>query len=119
MTGIAGMTQTLPHEFAELQPFAAKWAKPTEYERAAERRGATPKQLNAFYEAVILRLPEILERIDRYPLGAVAGADRLLFHMILSLAEVAPHVEFYKSDSNVPFAFKEERMFGVHSGIAD
>lgn len=119
MTGNAAMTEMLPQEFAELQPFAGKWAKPTEYERAAERRTATPQQLGTFYDAVLPRLPEILERIDRYPLGAVAGADRLLFHMILSLAEIAPHVEFYKSDPHVPFAFKEERMFGLHSGIAD
>ncbi len=119
MTEHAAMTQILPQEFAELQPFVGKWAKPTEYERAAERRAATPEQLNAFYGAILFRLPEILERIDRHPLGAVAGADRLLFHMTLSLAEIAPHVEFYKSDPHVPFAFKEERMLGLHSGIAD
>ncbi|MEI9995313.1 MAG: hypothetical protein WDM91_12015 [Rhizomicrobium sp.] len=119
MTGTAVMTGILPQEFAELQPFAGKWAKPTEYERAAERRSATPEQLKAFYDAILLRLPDILERIDRYPLGEVTGGDRLLLHMALSLAEIAPHVEFYKSDPHVPFAFKEERMFGMHSGIAD
>ncbi len=101
MTGNAAMTGILPQEFAELQPFAGKWAKPTEYERAAERRTATPEQLNAFYDAVLLRLPEILERIDRYPLGEVAGGDRPLFHMALSLAEIAPKVELYKPDPHV------------------
>jgi hypothetical protein len=109
----------LPHELADLTPFVAKWAKPTEYERAAARRSAAPEELDAFYQAVLPRLPVILERVDAYPLGAVKGVDRVLFHLALALAEVAPHVEFYKSNPNVPFAFREDRMFGVHSGIAD
>ena len=37
--------------------------------------------------------PEILERANRYPLGAIEGSDRHLFHIALSLCEVAPHVE--------------------------
>jgi|ERR1051326_1714875 hypothetical protein len=113
------MTNSLPPGFAELETFAAKWAKPTEYERAAARRASSPDELNAFYVAALKRLPEILERIDHYALDKVEGADRQLYHIALALAEVAPHVEFYKSNPNVPFAFREDRMFGVHSGVAD
>lgn len=113
------MTISLPQDFADLQPFADKWAKPTEYERAAERRSATPEQLKAFYDVALRRLPEILERADRHPLGNITGADRHLFHIALSLAEVAPHVEFYKSDPRVPFAFREERLRGFHCATAD
>ncbi len=113
------MTTILPKEFADLQPFAEKWAKATEYERAAARRNATPAELKAFYDAAFARLPEILKRVDGYPLGGLRGADSHLFHLALSLAEVAPHVEFYKSDPRVPYAFSEERLMGVHCGTAD
>lgn len=110
---------TLPPEFPDLQPFAEKWALPTEDERAAARRSARPDELKTFYDAMLVRMPEILERMDRYPLGQVEGADSHLFHMALSLAEVAPHVEFYKLNPNVPFAFNEMRMIGPHSSRRD
>lgn len=110
---------TLPQEFPELQPYADKWAGATEDERAAARRSASPAELKAFYDAVIRRLPEILKRVDAYPLGKVAGADQHLFHMALALAEVAPHVEFYKCNPAVPFAFAETRMFGTHAATPD
>jgi hypothetical protein len=113
------MNIALPEGFADLLPYADKWAKPTEYERTAERRMATPEQLNLFYDAALKRLPEILERIDRYPLGHVEGADQHLFHMALSLAEIAPHVELYKSNPQVPYAFNEERLRGFHCGVPD
>ncbi len=109
----------LPGEFAELQPFAEKWGLPTEDERAIARRSSRPDELKAFYDAMMLRLQEILDRVDRYPLGKVEGADQRLFYMALALAEVAPHVEFYKLNPNVPFAFKETRMIGTHSSTPD
>jgi hypothetical protein len=113
------MAIALPKEFADLQPFADKWALPTENDRAAERRRSKPDELKSFYDATFRRLPDIIKRVDQYPLGKVQGADRHLFHMALSLAEVAPHVEFYKCDPAVPYAFQEDRMFGVHSANVD
>ncbi len=113
------MTISLPGEFSPLQPFADKWALATEYERAAERRRSTPNELRAFYDAGLPFLEAILERADRYPLGEIAGIDRQLFHIALSLAEIAPHVEFYGADPHVPFAFSEERMLGVHCDHPD
>jgi hypothetical protein len=110
---------TLPKEFADLEPFAAQWALATEDARAAARRAATPAELQSFYDAILRRLPEILKRVDAYPMNKVEGQDLPLFHMALSLTEVAPHVEFYKCDPNVPFAFKETRMFGTHAARAD
>jgi hypothetical protein len=111
------MSTKLPAEFADLEPFASKWAQPTEYERAAERRRSSPTELKAFYDAILSRLPDILAAVDRYPLGEVAGQELPLYYMALSLAEIAPHVEFYNLDPRVPFAFREERMLGRHCDI--
>lgn len=109
----------LPKEFADLQPFADTWACATEDARASARRSATSQELKSFYDAILPRLPEILKRVDQYPMGKIEGADQHLFHMALSLAEVAPHVEFYKSNPAVPYAFTETRMFGTHAATPD
>ena len=113
------MIANLPKGFEDLQPFVEKWALPTEYERAVARRSSRPDELKAFYDAICPRLQEILSRVDEYPLGKVEGNDKYLFYLALALAEVAPHVEFYKNDPNVPFAFDEERMIGTHCGVPD
>ena len=113
------MSTALPKQFASLAPFVAKWALATEYERAAERRRSTPEELKAFYDAALPLLPAMLARADKHPLGKVEGGDRQLFHMALSLAEIAPHVEFYRGDPRVPFAFEEERLAGFHCDRPD
>jgi len=83
------MSIRLPKQFAELQPFAATWALATEYERAAQRRRSQPHDLQAFYAAAIKKLPAILKRVDKYPLGKIEGVDVHLFRLALSLAEIA------------------------------
>ncbi|HEY0105171.1 MAG TPA: hypothetical protein VGB91_03735 [Rhizomicrobium sp.] len=113
------MTSSLPEEFSVLEPFAGRWALATEYERGAQRRRSTPAELQAFYDAILPLVPAILKRADRYPVGKVEGVDRTLFHMALSLVEIAPHVEFYHGNPLVPFAFQEDRMLGAHCADPD
>lgn len=113
------MSAALPEQFSALAPFIAKWALATEYQRAAERRRSTTEELKSFYDTALPLLPAMLARADKYPLGEVEGVDRQLFHMALSLAEIAPHVEFYRGDARVPFAFEEERLAGFHCDRPD
>jgi hypothetical protein len=113
------MSMAISAEYAELQPFVAKWARPTEDERAAERRSATPSQLQLFYDAMVPHMPRLLERMDQYPLGKIEGEDRVLFHLLMSLTEIAPHVELYKLNPLVPHAFTETRMLARHGATAD
>lgn len=113
------MSNTIPAEYAELQPFVAKWARSTEDQRAAERRSATPSELQSFYDAMVPHLPGLLELMDRYPLGKIEGEDRVLFHLLMSLTEIAPHVELYKLNPLVPHAFTETRMIAKHGATAD
>jgi hypothetical protein len=112
-------TNTLTGEFAPLQPFVQKWARSTEDERAAARRTATKQELQSFYDAVAPRIPALLDRVDEYPMGQIEGADRILYYLLLSLVEVAPHVELYKLSPLVPHAFTETRMIARHGATAD
>lgn len=113
------MTTVLPAEFATLAPFSSKWALATELERGIERRRSSAVELKAFYDAILPLIPSILKRADRYPVGKIAGADRDLFFMAMSLVEIAPHIEFYKGNPLVPFAFQENRMVGAHCSTPD
>ena len=100
-----------------LAPFLAKWAKPTEYERSDARRSSTAAELQAFYDAAVPHLPAILKKVDEYPVGQVPDDVKPLFYIALSLAEIAPNVEFYGNSPGIPFAFDESRLIGDHCAI--
>ncbi|SEK00708.1 hypothetical protein SAMN05518849_1264 [Sphingobium sp. AP50] len=84
----------LPKQFDELQVHAG-WCLATETERNIRRHACTIEELRAFADAVLPRVPQIVAYLDRQPLDAMPDVDKPLFHMLLSLAEIAPAVESY------------------------
>lgn len=112
------MTVTLPKPFAALEPFVADWALATQNERERKRLRSTRGELRAFYEAAQPLLGDILAYVDRYPLGEIPQAELPLYRMMLSLAEVAPHIELYGGDPKVPHSFAEERFIADHGAVA-
>lgn len=106
-------TKTLPAEFADLAPFI-DWALPSADERQTRRRTASRAELKAFYDAVLPRIDAILVAVDAYPLGSLPAEMGPLYHLALSLAEVAPHIELYGGAPGVPYAFEETRFVAVH-----
>ena len=107
--------KTLPAEFADLAPFI-DWALPTADERQTRRRTASREGIRAFYDAILPRIEAILETVDRHKLGNLPAELHPLYHMALSLAEVAPHIELYGGAPGVPYAFDEARFVAVHGG---
>ena len=108
-----------PAYAAAIAPYLSKWAKPTEYERADARRSSTPQEIQAFYDAAVPHLGEMLKKVDEYPIGHIPDEHKPVFHLLLSVAEVAPNVEFYKCNPGIPFAFEENRLVGGHCATAD
>ena len=53
-----------------------------------------------------------------FPLGELPPASARLFHLALSLAEVAPHIELYGGDPKVPYSFDEARFVADHGRVA-
>lgn len=104
---------------ADVAPFLPKWAKPTEYERASARRASTSAEIQAFYHAAVPHMKELLQRLDEFPLGKIPAHEKPYFYLLLSLAEVAPNVEFYKSSPKIPFSFEEDRLIGGHCATPD
>ena len=85
----------LPDAFAELAPFAG-WALEPERARTEKRAAASMDEIRAFYDAMILRIDDILAYLEDDFGGDMPTEARRLYLMSLSLAEIATLVEFYK-----------------------
>ena len=104
---------TVPAGFEALLPFA-KWNLPTADQRTKARREASSEELRALYDGVLPHLEAVLDACDAFPLGELPESHHGIFNIALSIAEIAPHVEFYRGAPGVPYAFEEERFVAVH-----
>ncbi len=104
---------TVPPGFEGLAKFA-KWDLPTADERYRTRREATGQELKDFYDGVLPHLEAILDECDKFPLGELPKSHQGIFNVALSMAEIAPHIEFYRGQPGVPYAFEESRFVAVH-----
>ncbi len=98
------MSRMLPLEFADLEPFAAKWCLATETERFERRLASPMEEIAAFYEAFFPRVEEAIEFCDEYPLDALPEDVDHLVRLIHSLVMVAMAVEIFKQPKTVDAA---------------
>ena len=59
-------------------------------------------------------LEALLDECDKFPLGELPQSHQGIFNVALSMAEIAPHIEFYRGQPGVPYAFEESRFVAVH-----
>jgi hypothetical protein len=85
----------LPEEFADLEPFAGKWCLPTEPERWACRHASSIEEMQQLYRAVSARYEDLLDFLDRYPLGGLPDEARALLHLAQSFVMVSFPVEVW------------------------
>ena len=86
----------LPPEFADLEPWAARWCLATEPERWAQRLDSSMEELQAFYDAFFPRAVDAIAYCDRFSLDDLpADAERLL-QLLYSLLMVSYAVEVWK-----------------------
>jgi hypothetical protein len=89
------MSNRLPPEFAELEPFA-DWALPTEPERYAKRLSSTMDEMQAFYDAAIPRLEDAAVYLEQLPLDALPDDATRLLQLCYSLINVSFPVEAWR-----------------------
>lgn len=94
------MSNTLPVEFADLEPFA-DWALPTEAERYAKRLSSNMGELQKFYDAVFPRLLDAASYLDEFPLDALPDDAYRLLQLCYSLINVSFPIEAW-SQPKVP-----------------
>ena len=90
----------LPRGFEDLEPFLG-WSLATELERSARRQASTMAEINCFYAAMLPRMDDVLQFLQGYPLEGNPPDVQRLFHLTLSLAEIAPAVENFGQPSVV------------------
>lgn len=90
----------LPRGFEDLEPFV-EWSLATELERSARRQASSMADIQRFYDAMLPRMEEILQFLQRCPPDDNPADVQTLFQMTLSLAEIAPAVENFHQPSVV------------------
>ena len=81
-------TSTFPAEFADLEPFSA-WVFDTWRERYEYRLNSNMVEMQAFYDAMMPRLADLLEYCNRYELDALPADVRNLVLLALAFGEVS------------------------------
>jgi len=99
---------TLPELFADLERFAA-WALPTETERSEKRISSRMEEISDFYAAMHARMGEILEYLKGHDADEMPDEAKQLLHLALSLAEIAPAVEWYNQPTVID-GFDKRRL---------
>lgn len=109
---------TLPAQYANLEPFAAHWARPTENERSEIRWTASADEFEALYEAMMPCLDEILGILSGYPVSGMPEDVHNLYLLACAFAEASPHHELYGGSNAVPFSFDARRFVRTDGDVA-
>jgi hypothetical protein len=86
----------LPAEFADLEPFAATWCRPTERERYAQRLASSMDDMQALYDACFPRAEAAIAYCDRFPLDELPEDAEHLLQLVYSLIMVSFPVEAWR-----------------------
>ena len=101
----------LPEPFGDLEPFAG-WALGDEVSRGRKRASSSMPEIQAFYDAMLPRMEAVLGYLNGLPLNKLPAEAERLLHMVLSLAEIGPAVEFYGEPAVID-GFPTERFIPV------
>ena len=89
------MANTLPTEFADLEPYA-EWSLETERERYAKRLASSMDELQSFYDAVFPRFEEAMRYLDKLELDSLPDDARHLLWLCYSLVNASFPVEVWR-----------------------
>lgn len=110
----------LPEQFAHLAPYAG-WALPTENLRNIKRHNTSMEEIKAFGKVMLENVKPICDYLSGFDLNAYPPKETALMQLLLSLAEVAPAIEFYDTQAVVdgydPRRFPATDNFVFHPSI--
>ena len=111
------MTQKLPVQYSELEPFVADWALETEADRLKKLVATPIEELRAFYDAIYPRAATIRDDLSARMLDALTPEERTLFFLLMTFIEVAHPIELNWKETDIDDAFPLERMTIAHFPI--
>ena len=96
MSDLIASSATLPAEFAEFQDYVnAGWGEAKRVDRTEKRLTSTMDEIQAFYDAVVPRLIEILEYLDEFPIDDMPDQQQCLLNLCYGIAEIRNAVESF------------------------
>ncbi|CAB3806312.1 hypothetical protein LMG28614_06366 [Paraburkholderia ultramafica] len=120
-SGAPARVVPLPEAFADLNRFVDSWALATETARTTRRHTAGMDAIVEFRDALLPRVNELVAWLDQYQMDALPEDAKTAMYLLLSLAEIAPAVEFYNQpyviDGYDPFRFAADETFAMRPAI--
>jgi hypothetical protein len=87
----------LPAGFESLEEFVVDWVLADAAARMAKRQSSTMDEIRSFYDAILPHGEDALRYLREFQLGSLTQEGERLLKLMLSLAEVAPAIEWYKN----------------------
>ncbi|UXA05362.1 hypothetical protein KXD96_20850 [Mycobacterium sp. SMC-2] len=84
-----------PREFADLEPFA-EWSIEKNHDRYQKRLASSMPELQAFYDAVVPRVPAAKEYLDQFDLKELPDNGLRLMWLLYSLITISFAVDIFK-----------------------
>lgn len=81
--------ERLPEGFEDLAGWLNEWALKTEQQRFGKRVRSTIEDIRPFYDAMLARMPAIMEHLSRLPVEGLAPEDEALMKLALSYVEIS------------------------------
>ncbi len=112
-----------PVPFNDLERFA-HWALPTEAERQRLRNSSKMADLQAFYDAMSPRFPEVMQYLSSIPIENRESIENMpdsvknFCYLAMAFAEVATAVEFYQQPGVVD-GFEPSRLVRVNKDLLE
>ena len=111
----------LPEPFSALQPFVPVWALATETERNIQRHSVPMAEIVAFSDAMLPQVEAIVSYLNGFDVNALPPEATALMELLLSLAEIAPAIEFYRQPAVVdgydPRRFAADETFVLRPAL--
>lgn len=89
-------TKNLPTGFEDLQPFAERWVLPDQRARYLERLAASMDDMQAFYDAAMARIDDVLAYLEQYQVDELSDEGVNLLWLYSSLCNVSFPVEVWR-----------------------
>jgi hypothetical protein len=111
------MTERLPAQYRDLEPFVAEWALETEGERLKKLVATPIDDLRLFYDAIYPRSAEIRDYLSDKELDPLTAQEKMLFFLLMTFIEVAHPIELNWKETDIDDAFPLDRMTIAHFPI--
>jgi hypothetical protein len=100
----------LPDGFQELDVYVDEWALDNEKDRYLKLHKSTIEDIRALYDAVFVRIDDIIDRLNQTPLAAFSQQERTLMNLAMTFAETAHPIDLNWKDVDFNEAFTWEKF---------